>query len=99
MLVLSRKRNESIIIDGTIIVTLIDIRGEAVRLGITAPSEISVHREEVYETIKRNGGVARRAVPNALQAAQELNQQLAAALEAALKERDMLLVERGGKAV
>lgn len=53
MLVLSRKRNESIVIDGNIVVTVVDIRGDKVRLGIEAPKEVPIHRSEVYDAIKR----------------------------------------------
>lgn len=53
MLVLSRHRDESIIIGDNIVVTIVDIRGDKVRLGINAPSEIPVHRREVYEAIQR----------------------------------------------
>jgi carbon storage regulator len=53
MLVLARKRDESIIIGDDIVIKIIDIREDTVRLGIEAPKEISVHREEVYEAIKR----------------------------------------------
>lgn len=53
MLVLSRKRNESIVIDGTVIVTIIEIRGDKVRLGIQAPDEISIHRSEVWAAIQK----------------------------------------------
>jgi carbon storage regulator len=53
MLVLSRQRDESIIIGDNIIVTVVDIRGDKVRLGIQAPTEIPVHRQEVYEAIQR----------------------------------------------
>ncbi len=53
MLVLSRQRDESIIIDDVIEITIVDIRGEKVRLGINAPPHISVHRKEVYEAIKK----------------------------------------------
>jgi len=53
MLVLSRKRNESIVINGNIIVTLVDIRGDKARLGIDAPSDVTVHRLEVHEAIER----------------------------------------------
>ena len=53
MLVLSRQRDESIMIGDTIVVTIVDIRGDKVRLGINAPSEIPVHRQEVYEAIQR----------------------------------------------
>lgn len=54
MLVLSRKRDESIVIGDNIHITVVDIRGDKVRLGITAPKEIPVHRREVYEAILRN---------------------------------------------
>lgn len=53
MLVLSRRRDESIIIGDNIILTVVDIRGDKVRLGIQAPVEIPVHRQEVYEAIQR----------------------------------------------
>jgi len=51
MLVLSRKRNESIVIDDRIVITVIEVRGDKVRLGIQAPLEIPVHRSEVYDAI------------------------------------------------
>jgi len=56
MLVLSRKNNESIIISDNITVTVIEIRGDKVRLGIEAPKDVSVHRREVYEAIHAQGG-------------------------------------------
>lgn len=52
MLVLSRKKNESIIINDHITVTVVEIRGDKVRLGIEAPKDVSVHRREVYEAIQ-----------------------------------------------
>ena len=55
MLVLSRQRDESIIIGDNIVVTIVDIRGDKVRLGIEAPRDIPVHRQEVYEAIQREG--------------------------------------------
>ncbi len=51
MLVLSRKKNESIIINNDIVITVVEIRGDKVRLGIVAPKDVPVHREEVYEAI------------------------------------------------
>ena len=51
MLVLTRKKNESIVISDNIKVTVVEIRGDKVRLGIEAPREIEVHRQEVYEQI------------------------------------------------
>lgn len=56
MLVLSRKKNETIVIRENIIVTVVDIRGDKVRLGIEAPRDIPVHRREVYEAIARSQG-------------------------------------------
>ncbi|MBI2824254.1 MAG: carbon storage regulator CsrA [Planctomycetia bacterium] len=53
MLVLSRQRDESIMIGDNIVITVVDIRGDKVRLGISAPTEIPVHRQEVYEAIQR----------------------------------------------
>lgn len=55
MLVLSRKRDESICIDDKIVVKVLSIRGNSVCLGIEAPSDIPVHRREVYEAIKNRG--------------------------------------------
>ena len=54
MLVLSRKKNESIIINDDITIVVVEIRGDKVRLGIEAPKEVPVHRNEVYEAIRRN---------------------------------------------
>jgi len=60
MLILSRKLNESIIIDGKIVVKVLRIDKDTVKLGIQAPAEVSVHREEIHEAIQRsksqNGG-------------------------------------------
>jgi len=56
MLVLSRQKDESIIIGDDVEVTIVDVRGNKVRLGITAPKNISVHRREVYEAIQREKG-------------------------------------------
>ena len=56
MLVLSRQRDESIIIGNDIVITVVEIRGDKVRLGIEAPSEIPVHRQEVFEAIQREHG-------------------------------------------
>ena len=53
MLVLSRKKDEKIIIGDSITLMVVEIRGDKVRLGIEAPKEVAVHREEVYEAIRR----------------------------------------------
>jgi carbon storage regulator len=52
MLVLSRKKNESIVIDEKIVITVVEIRGDKVRLGIEAPREVPIHRSEVYDAIQ-----------------------------------------------
>jgi carbon storage regulator len=56
MLVLSRKKNESIVINNDIVVTVVEIRGDKVRLGIVAPKEVPVHRQEVYDAIHGKDG-------------------------------------------
>lgn len=53
MLVLSRKTNESIVINNEITIVVVEIRGDKVRLGVEAPKEVPVHRREVYDAIKR----------------------------------------------
>jgi carbon storage regulator len=58
MLVLSRHRDESIMIGDNIVITIVDIRGDKVRIGIQAPTNVPVHREEIYEAIKREASVA-----------------------------------------
>jgi len=63
MLVLSRHRDESIMIGDNVVVTIVDIRGDKVRLGIDAPSEIPVHRREVYEAIQRENRQASQMQP------------------------------------
>lgn len=51
MLVLSRKKNESIVINGSITLVVIDIRGDKVRLGVEAPKDVAVYRQEIYDAI------------------------------------------------
>jgi carbon storage regulator len=53
MLVLSRQRDESIMIGDNVQITIVDIRGDKVRLGIVAPTEVAVHRKEIYDAIQR----------------------------------------------
>ncbi|MFO0934910.1 MAG: carbon storage regulator CsrA [Gemmataceae bacterium] len=65
MLVLSRKKNESIVINNDVVITVVEIRGDKVRLGIVAPKEVSVHREEIYEAIHgASPAVKPEAVPH-----------------------------------
>jgi len=56
MLVLSRKKNESIVINNDITIVVVEIRGDKVRLGVEAPKEVPVHRQEVFEAIRRGEG-------------------------------------------
>ena len=53
MLVLSRKKDESIVINNDITIVVVEIRGDKVRLGVEAPKEVPVHRREVFEAIAR----------------------------------------------
>jgi carbon storage regulator len=66
MLVLSRQRDESIIIGDNIVITVVDIRGDKVRLGIQAPTEIPVHRQEVYEAIQRDSQTSNNGKPSSI---------------------------------
>ena len=63
MLVLSRTRDETIMIGDEIEITVVDIRGDKVRLGINAPSQIAVHRKEVYDAIQRENRLAAQVQP------------------------------------
>lgn len=68
MLVLSRQKDESIVIGDDVEITIVDVRGDKVRLGINAPREISVHRKEIYNAIQKekaqNGGKADKKPKN-----------------------------------
>jgi carbon storage regulator len=65
MLILSRKPGESIVIDGRIKVTVVRVEGEVVKVGIEAPSEVPVHRQEIYEEIQRGNreAITRQSTP------------------------------------
>ncbi|GHS92168.1 hypothetical protein FACS1894139_15030 [Planctomycetales bacterium] len=66
MLVLSRRRDETIMIGDEIEITVVDIKGDAVRIGINAPRAVSVHRKEVYDSIKaENENLKAQAAPTA----------------------------------
>ena len=64
MLVLSRQKDETIMIGDDVEITIVDIRGDKVRLGITAPPHIPVHRKEVYEAIQRENRAAANLRPD-----------------------------------
>jgi len=85
MLVLSRQRDETIMIGDEIEITVVDIRGDKVRLGISAPTRIAVHRKEVYEAIKKENeqaatlnGVSLGSIPNKLSPGPQRNRSIAA---------------------
>lgn len=58
MLILTRKANESLVIDDQIVITILGIEGERVKLGISAPREIAVHRKELWDAIKEQNQIA-----------------------------------------
>ncbi|HLQ46912.1 MAG TPA: carbon storage regulator CsrA [Planctomycetaceae bacterium] len=58
MLVLSRKRNESVVIDDKIVITVVEVRGDKVRLGIQAPRDVPVHRSEILAAIQQESAAA-----------------------------------------
>ena len=73
MLVLSRQRDETIMIGDDIEITVVDIRGDKVRLGINAPRDIMVHRKEVYEAIRRENRAAAQVKPEDLSGLGKIN--------------------------
>jgi carbon storage regulator len=65
MLVLSRRKDETIMIGDDVEITIVDVRGDAVRLGIKAPRDVSVHRKEIYDAIQaENIAAARESAPD-----------------------------------
>jgi carbon storage regulator len=64
MLVLSRKKNESIVINNDITIVVVEIRGDKVRLGVEAPKEVPVHRREVFDAIRRSEAAGEKKEPS-----------------------------------
>jgi carbon storage regulator len=85
MLVLSRQKNEAIMIGDDVEITIVDIRGDRVRLGITAPQSVSVHRKEIYEAIRRENIEASRTKISDLSALDSL---IGGKAQAAEEEKD-----------
>ena len=83
MLVLSRYRDESIYIGDDIVITVVDIRGDRVRIGVQAPSDVTVHRQEVYDAIKNGNsretgtGIKEVGTPSSAPLGRELSKQKA----------------------
>jgi carbon storage regulator len=63
MLVLSRKRDERIVIGDNIVITVVEVRGDKVRLGIEAPTEVPVHRQEVLDAMRRSSDASAKSPP------------------------------------
>lgn len=61
MLVLTRKPNQSIMVGDDVVITILEVRGDKVRVGIEAPRDVIVHRKEVYEAIRQNVEAAESA--------------------------------------
>ncbi len=74
MLVLSRKKNESIVINDDITIVVVEIRGDKVRLGVEAPKEVPVHRREVFDAIHRSQVAAGEKTPAKVDPAESSNE-------------------------
>jgi carbon storage regulator len=66
MLILSRKAGETVVIDGRIRVKLVRVEGDVVKIGIEAPADVSIHRQEIYDEIQRNNKEAATVIRSAL---------------------------------
>lgn len=71
MLALTRRKDEAIIINGNIEIKILDVQGDKVKIGIVAPKEVSIHREEIYKQIMSNN---QEAIKNNLGNMAELNE-------------------------
>ena len=72
MLVLTRRTSESIMIGDDVVITILDIRGDQVRIGVSAPRHVDVHREEVYRDLQEANRAAASPAPEAVSALGEL---------------------------
>ena len=67
MLVLSRKRNESVVINENIVVTVVEVRGDRVRLGIQAPRDVPIHRSEILAAIQQEQAIGATETPTSVE--------------------------------
>jgi carbon storage regulator len=72
MLVLTRRTGESVVIGDVVVITVLEARGDVIRLGINAPREVQVHREEVYKELKAANRAAASPTDDAVRAVTEL---------------------------
>jgi carbon storage regulator len=68
LLILTRRVGESVVIDNNIVVTVVEVRGDSVRIGIDAPRSVDVHREEVYRELQQANQQAASPEPDAVEA-------------------------------
>jgi carbon storage regulator len=71
MLILTRRVGETVMIGSEITVTVLGVKGNQVRIGVNAPKDVAVHREEIYERIKREGDAEPRVVETAAKVADD----------------------------
>ena len=95
MLVLSRRRDETIMIGDDVEITIVDIRGDSVRVGIKAPKHVSVHRKEIYEEIQAENITAAREQAAAVDGLGKLLGKPASAKPAGLDKLSGLLKPKG----
>lgn len=94
MLILSRKVNESIVVDGRILIKVVRVEGEVVKLGIEAPLDVPVHRQEIYEEIKNSNKEAAKNGKDAVPRLPENRKKVANARNALVKIKTELKTEK-----
>ncbi len=97
MLVLSRRKDETIMIGDSVEITVVDIRGDTVRLGITAPRTVSVHRKEIYDAIQQENIEAAQKTPGAETPVDGLDSLLKGVVRPGTKLSSLSKLSGGGK--